>query len=202
MRLRELSALVLLLAAPFGVTAAMAGETAREATAKASTANGPVDLSGAPRDPFASPARARVFLFLRADCPIGNRYAPELQRLAKEFSGQRVEFWLIYPDPAETASAIRDHVSQYHFPGEPLRDPQFQLVKRARATIAPEAAVFDSNGRLMYRGRIDDRWVDVGRARPSAETHDLENAISAVLAGKPVPAAETRAVGCFLSDLQ
>jgi len=199
MRLRVLSGLILSVAAclPNALGGAAPGESANGAVAK-----NPVDLNGRPRDPFSSAARARVFLFLRTDCPVGNRYAPELQRIAKQFSGQGVEFWLVYPDPAETPAAIEDHVSQYHFPGQPLRDPGFQLVKRARATVAPEAAVFDSSGRLRYHGRIDDRWVDLGQAHPSAQTHDLEDAIAAVLAGKPVSRPETRAVGCFLTDLQ
>lgn len=147
-------------------------------------------------------APVRVFLFVRTDCPITNRYAPELQRLAQEFSGRGVIFSLVYPDATETPKAIADHIAQYHFPGEPLRDPDHRLVKRAHVTVAPEAAVFDSSGKLMYHGRIDDRWVDIGKARPAAQTHDLENAIAAVLAGKPVPQSETRAIGCSLADVQ
>jgi hypothetical protein len=161
-----------------------------------------VDLSGKSVDPFTSHARVEVFLFVRTDCPITNRYAPELQRLGREFSERGVRFWLIYPDPAETVSEIENHISQYHFPGEALRDPHHTLVRRARATVAPEAAVFDSAGHLAYHGRIDDRYVDIGKARPAAQVHDLEDAISAVLAGKPVAQSATRAVGCSLADVE
>lgn len=161
-----------------------------------------VALQAAPPDPFATPSRARVLLFVRTDCPITNRYAPELQRIAQEFEGRGVRFYLVYPDATETTSAIREHIAQYHFPGEPVRDPQHTLVRRARASVAPEAAVFDQAGKLMYHGRIDDRYVDIGKARPAAQTHDLENAITAVLAGKPVPQAETHAVGCSLADVE
>ena len=153
-------------------------------------------------DPFATPARVRVLLFVRTDCPITNRYAPELQRVAEEFKGRDVQFWLVYPDATETAAGIRAHIDQYRFPGEPVRDPQHELVRRAHATVAPEAAVFDAAGRLIYHGRIDDRYVDIGKARPAAQTHDLENAITAVLAGKPVAESETRAIGCSLADVE
>lgn len=160
------------------------------------------DLAGKAVDPFTSKAPVQVLLFVRIDCPITNRYAPELQRIAQEFNGHGVRFWLVYPDPAEAAAAISDHIAQYQFPGEPLRDPHHILVKRAHATIAPEAAVFDAAGQLIYHGRIDDRYVDIGRARPAAQRHDLEDAIAAVLAGKPVAQAETRAVGCSLADVE
>jgi hypothetical protein len=153
-------------------------------------------------DPFASPARVRVLLFVRTDCPITDRYAPELRRIADEFSGRPLEFWLVYPDPSETRDAIDEQRSEYKLPGEPLLDPHHELVKRAHASVAPEAAVFDSAGRLRYHGRIDDLWVAPGKARSAAQTHDLEDAISAVLAGKAPRLAETHAVGCSLADVQ
>ncbi len=161
-----------------------------------------VIAAGAPANPFASPAHARVLLFVRTDCPITNRYAPELQRISAEFKDRGVEFWLVYPDASETAQHIDEQMKEYHFPGTPLRDPRHELVKRAHATVAPEAAVFDGSGRLLYHGRIDDRWVDIGKSRPVAQTHDLEDAIAAVLAGKPVAQPETRAVGCSLADIE
>ncbi len=160
------------------------------------------DASGKEVDPFAGAARARVLLFVRSDCPITNRYAPELQRIAAEFKSRDVSFWLVYPDKAETANSIETHVAQYRFPGKPLRDPGRSLIGRARVTVAPEAAVFDSAGKLVYHGRIDDRWVDIGKARATPTTHDLEDAIAAVLAGKPVAHSETRAIGCSLADLE
>jgi len=161
-----------------------------------------IAAAGKQPDPFASSARARVFLFVRTDCPITNRYAPELQRLSKEFAAQKVDFWMVYPDTSQTPAAIQEHMKEYGFPGTPLRDPEHELVKRAHATVAPEAAVFDGAGNLKYHGRIDDRYVEIGTARRTAQTHDLENAISAVLAGKPVAQAETRAVGCALADIE
>src|SRR5271170_2161137 len=58
-----------------------------------------LDMAGKPRDPFAEPVQARVFIFVRTDCPITNRYAPELQRLSHAFAPDAVQFWLVYPDP-------------------------------------------------------------------------------------------------------
>jgi hypothetical protein len=159
-----------------------------------------VDLAGNTRDPFAAPAHARVFLFVRSDCPITNRYAPELSRIVGEFAPQGVEFWLVYPDPDETVAKIQRHLAEYGFQGQVLRDPHHDMVKLAHATVAPEAAVFDADGKLFYHGRIDDLWVDAGRSRPKARTHDLDDAIEDLLAGRPVKEAATRAIGCFLED--
>lgn len=156
----------------------------------------------AAQDPFAKPAPAKVLLFVRTDCPITNRYAPELDRIAQEFAARGVEFWLVYPDPSETDSAIAQHQLEYKLPGTAIRDPKHFLQKRAEATIAPQAAVFDRNGHLAYSGRIDDRYIAFGKSRPTPTTHDLENAIAATLDGKPVKETRTHSVGCYLADVK
>jgi hypothetical protein len=161
-----------------------------------------VDLAGRAVDPLATHSGATVLLFVRTDCPITNRYAPELQRLAQEFKGRSVAFWLVYPDRDEAATHIESHMREYGFPGQALRDPKHVLVHEAHATVAPEAAIFNGAGKLVYHGRIDDRYVEVGKSRPSAQVHDLENAIAATLDGKAVSHSETRAIGCSLADVE
>ena len=162
------------------------------------------DLENQLVDPFQVPstAQAIVVLFVSADCPISNRYAPEVRRLYDKFAPRGVVFWLVYPNPAEPVERIRDHVKAFGYPGGVLRDPRHALVQLANATVTPEAAVFDARRHMLYRGRIDDRYVDFGVDRPAPTKHDLEDALSAVLAGRPVPEPTTRAVGCFLADFR
>jgi hypothetical protein len=160
-------------------------------------------LSGAPVDALQAPAgtKAIVFLFTSTDCPISNRYAPEVRRIADAFAPKGVVFRLVYPNPSEDAKAIREHMAAYAYAGvaEPVRDPTLALVKFTGVTVTPEAAVV-VGGKVVYRGRIDDRYVDLGRERPAATQRDLFDALTAVVAGKAAPHATTQAVGCFISD--
>ena len=133
---------------------------------------------------------------------MSKRYAPELARIGKEFESKGVKFWLIFPDRSETTANVRQTIADYHFPGTPLLDPHHQLVRESHAETAPEAAVFNKAGKLVYHGRIDDLYVDIGKSRQTAQVHDLEDAIDAVLDGKPVRQAETHAVGCSLADVE
>ena len=158
-------------------------------------------LSGERVDPLADAESPSVFLFMRSDCPISNRYAPELRRLHEAFSSRGVRFWLVYVDPQEAAESIRRHAEEYQVPGEILRDPHHHLVRLTGARVTPEAAVFDAGGRLVYRGRIDDRYPDFGKARAKPNRRDLKLALEAVLNGERVAEPETRAVGCFIADL-
>jgi ribosomal protein L35AE/L33A len=160
-------------------------------------------LAGAPVDALEAPAgtKAIVFLFTSTDCPISNRYAPEVRRVAETFAAKGVVVRLVYPNPADEAAAIREHMTAFSYAGATaaLRDPRHALVKYAGVTVTPEAAVY-AGGRIVYRGRIDDRFVDLGVERPSATKRDLADALTAVLAGKPVAAPVTQAVGCFIAD--
>jgi hypothetical protein len=154
-------------------------------------------------DALAAPAgiKAIVFLFTSTDCPISNRYAPEVRRLATTYGPKGVAFRLVYPNPAETAAAIREHMAAFAYAGaaQAFRDPKLDLVKFVGATITPEAAVV-VGGKVVYRGRIDDRYVDLGLERPAATTRDLGEALEAIVTGKKVPHPTTQAVGCYIAD--
>ena len=160
------------------------------------------DLNNHLIDPFdeARAGKAVVFLFVSVDCPISNRYAPETRRLEERFAPEGVAFWLVYPNASDTPAAIRRHMSAYGFPGRALRDLKHDLIKHAGATITPEAVVSDSRRQLAYRGRIDDRFVNLGLERPHATRRDLAEALTAVLAGKSVPQASAPAIGCYIAD--
>jgi len=83
-----------------------------------------------------------------------------------------------------------------------LRDPAHELVRVSGVQITPEVAVFDRKHHLVYDGRIDDWYRDLGRSRVAATTHELEDAIRAAADGTPVARSEVRGVGCYISDLQ
>jgi len=159
------------------------------------------DLDGHAVDPFtAAEAKAIVFVFLSTDCPISNRYAPEIRRVEENVARSGVKFWLVYADADATPEAIRKHISDYRLPQQVLRDPRHALVRLAQARVTPEAAVFVPGAKLVYHGRIDNRYADLGKERPEATQHDLEEVLNAILQGKPVPYSTAKAVGCYISD--
>jgi hypothetical protein len=162
-----------------------------------------VDLDGRAVDPFAGPAQtAFVFVFTRTDCPVSNRYAPELARLHARFAGRGVAFRLVYPGDEPTADAIRRHAREYGYPFASMRDPDLSFAGATGATVMPEAAVFDAGRRLRYLGRIDDRYISAGRARPAPTRRDLEEALDSILAERPVSVDRTQAIGCLIADLR
>jgi hypothetical protein len=164
----------------------------------------PFDLDGQPFDPFAeSDARASAFLFVHSACPVSNRLAPEVRRIQEAFATRRVAFWLVYPDPSDTPDLIRRHVAEYGYGAAGiLRDPEHALVAATGVTRTPEVAVYDARGARVYRGRVNDRFVEFGKTRPAPTRHDLAGALDAALAGHAVDEPETEAIGCYIADLR
>ena len=141
-----------------------------------------------------------VFVFTTTDCPISNRYAPEIKRLSETFAA-KARFVLVYPVPADTDALIREHIKKYGYTNEWRRDPAQKLVRLTGVRVTPEVALVDREQRVLYRGRIDDRYIEFGRDRPQPTVRDLQRSLEAVIAGRPVPVRETQAIGCILSDL-
>ena len=63
------------------------------------------------------------------------------------------------------------------------------------STITPTAVVRDVRGNVRYRGRIDNLYINIGRTRQQVTSHDLTDALDAVLAGTPGPTREHEALG-------
>jgi cytochrome oxidase Cu insertion factor (SCO1/SenC/PrrC family) len=71
-------------------------------------------------------------------------------------------------------------------------DPTSDVARAFGASHTPEVFLFDAAGKLVYHGAIDDNM----REPKSVEHKWLEDAVNAVVAGKDVPVAETKALGC------
>jgi hypothetical protein len=55
---------------------------------------------------------------------------------------------------------------------------------------------------MVYRGRIDDRFVAFGKTRAAPTTHDLDQILEEIIRGKSISNKTTTAIGCFISDLR
>lgn len=160
---------------------------------------GLIDLQGRTHVPFREPsAKLYAYIFVRTDCPVANSTAPEIIRLHEEFGPRGVAFQLVYPDSDDSRSAIEKHVREFGYRCPVLRDPQHRFAKASRVRVTPEAAVYRPDGTLLYHGRIDNRYVELGKARGRATRRDLAQALTDALAGKAVTPAGGQAVGCFI----
>jgi hypothetical protein len=164
-------------------------------------------IDGRPLNPFAPAGQASLLFFVATDCPIANSYAPEIQRICQEYGRRGVECSLMYedvdtgPTAATLDALVRKHLVEYRYTKIPAVVDRARTVStRVKASVTPQAVLIDRAGEIRYRGRIDNFYAALGKPRQQVTEHDLRNALDAVLSGRPVPKAETTAVGCYIVD--
>jgi thiol-disulfide isomerase/thioredoxin len=145
--------------------------------------------------------KATVFIFVAIDCPNSNTYAPVLARMYREYSQRGIAFYNVYSDPSENADAVRKHDADYLVPFPALLDMHQTLARQTGARSTPEAVILGPDGQELYRGRVDDRFVDFGKTRFHPTQDDLGDALDAILQGKPAPHPVTKVLGCAIPGL-
>jgi mono/diheme cytochrome c family protein/thiol-disulfide isomerase/thioredoxin len=141
--------------------------------------------------------KASAVIFVSTQCPISNKYMPELNRLAKEHANDGIRIYAVISDPTTSRAAAMQYAKEYQIGFPVLFDASGELAQRLAPTMTPEALVLDRAGEVRYRGRIDDLWIDLRKQKSTATTHDLADALTAVAAGKAPATAKTPTIGCY-----
>jgi hypothetical protein len=141
-------------------------------------------------------AKAAAFIFLGVECPISNSYAPEINRIISDYSAKGVNFYVVYPEAGLTPDQIKQHATAYGYRCPALMDGDHRLTNLFHITVTSQCVVLGPNAKVLYNGRIDDRYLDFGKKRFAPTTHELRDALDAVLGDRPVPTPMTKAVGC------
>ena len=144
-------------------------------------------------------SRAVVVFFTTTDCPLGNNYIPEMNRIQKAYADRNGSFYAVQTDTSISDVEVRRHAKDFGFAFPVLFDPQQTLVRMAGATVTPEVAVLSATGEVLYLGRIDNRIEDFDKRRTVTTEFDLKDALDAILAGKAVARPRTTAVGCGIN---
>jgi hypothetical protein len=137
-----------------------------------------------------------LLFFVSTDCPISNRYVPEIKRICGEYEARGVRCFAVYLE--SDVALVKQHQQDFGQASIPaILDADRSLVRATGATTTPEAVLYSSAG-WLYRGRIDDLYIDVGRSRRTPTRHDVRLALDAALGGRSVSPVETEPVGCLI----
>ena len=88
---------------------------------------------------------------------------------------------------------MEEHAKAHGFPFRVYKDPTGAAADLFGAQVTPETLRDRQRRRVRYHGYVDD---SLNAAR--VHNQGLRSALDAVLAGKPVPTAETKAFGCTI----
>ena len=159
-------------------------------------------------------AKLLVIAFISNHCPDSQAAEERLKKLVTDFSKRGVSLVAINPNSPDGLRADELGYSKYNDSYEEmilhakeqafnfpyLNDGDTQLTAKAYGCLAtPHIFIFDTDRKLQYKGELDDsRFADPATVKRSA----ARDAIEALLAGKPVPLAETRPHGCSTKWLE
>lgn len=143
---------------------------------------------------------ASALVFYSSECPISNAISPTLNRLAGEFPAGKVRFVGVCVDPDLSDADVAAHAKDFGLKFPVIRDRNGALAAKLGAKVTPEAFVVDDTGKVRYHGRIDDQFAARRKANANPVTHELRDALAAVLDGREVATPYVEAVGCPIPE--
>ncbi len=142
--------------------------------------------------------KGAVVMFICNHCPYVIHVKDEMVNVAKEYQAKGIGFVAIssndvenYPDDSPEKMKIFASENDFTFPY--LYDESQAIAKAYDAACTPDFYLFDSNAKLVYRGRLDE-------SRPKNDLPitgaDLRGALDALLANEAITEKQYPSMGC------
>jgi len=142
--------------------------------------------------------KALAIVFSCNHCPYVQAYEARMVQLQRDYLPKGASLVAInsnddegYPEDSFENMITRSKEKGFNFPY--LRDETQEVARKYGAICTPHIFLYNQQRVLSYKGRIDDN-----RNPTDVKSHDLRNAIDAVLSGKTPAVPETRPFGCSI----
>ena len=142
-------------------------------------------------------AKFLVVVFSCNHCPFVLGSDNRLKALYKAYKPRGVAWVAINSNetthhPEDSFDHMKARAKEDRLPWPYLRDESQDVARAYGALRTPHFYVFDADRRLRYTGRMDDQPMDASKAT----THELADALDALLAGRTPPVPLTNPIGC------
>jgi peroxiredoxin len=143
-------------------------------------------------------ASATVIVFTCNHCPYALAWHERINDAARDYARRGVRFLQINSNDAEryprdSYEAMQARLAGEDWPMPYLHDSSQEVARAFGAKTTPDVFVFDSDGRLRYRGAPDSDYED-----PGQRAGWVRAALDAILSGELPATAETEPVGCSI----
>lgn len=144
-------------------------------------------------------AKALVVVFTCNHCPYAIAAEDRLIDIQNRYMARGVQIVAINPNnaarhPEDSYENMKRRHKDKGFPFPYLYDETQEVARAYEATCTPDLFVFNSERLLKYNGRIDDNWKHPERAT----SHDLVNALEAILDGSEIDFEAVPSMGCSI----
>ncbi len=140
-----------------------------------------------------------VIIFMCNHCPYVIAVIERLVKLQGKYKSKNIKFLGINPNdpvsyPGDSFENMKIFYNEKKMNFPYLVDDTQVIARKYDAVCTPDIFVFNKDKKLAYRGRLDDNWKD----ESSVTSHDLEEAISAILENKEVTTDQIPSMGCSI----
>lgn len=140
-----------------------------------------------------------VYIFIAEKCPISIYMTSDLKRITETFNSH-ADFILVFPAYNSTQKSAVKFKESYNLDScKIVLDKDHRLTKTLKATITPEVVITNYINQIVYRGRINDSYLEPGKRRHYYTGNDLFDALGLLIENKPVPQPWKPAVGCLIT---
>jgi peroxiredoxin len=160
------------------------------------------DLNGKPHHLYEFAGKKAVaVIFIATRCPYCNAFNHVMANLAHEYESRGVAVIGINANRTEPVAEVRDHAQAHGLDFLILKDEGNQIADRLGASVTPEVFLMDSDWILRYHGALGNSHQPSNNPDKTTDA-EVRPALDAVLAGKPVATAETKAFGCTIKRVK
>ena len=142
--------------------------------------------------------KGMLVMFICRHCPFVKHVQDELAKIGRDYAGRGVGMVAIssndvasHPEDSPTKLAYQAQELQFNFPY--LFDESQEVARAYDAQCTPDFFLYDGQGRLVYRGQLDD-------SRPGSDIPvtgtDLRAALDALIAGREISQEQRASLGC------
>lgn len=160
--------------------------------------------SGIQPDTMSSPkpntTKYTVYFFLGEDCKICQYYTPVMNELSTNFASDSISFVGMFPTRYSTKKGIADFRDKYDVNFPLKREYYGTKTRKFGVKITPEVVIYDNiYEEVLYKGRIDNSYVTVGRRRQVVTESELKWALNNILEGDEIKVKESKTIGCYIT---
>lgn len=152
--------------------------------------------------------KVTVVNFYSIQCPVQAQWDNRLAAIQKDFEEKGVVFLHVNSNVTEIGAEppkvegdakpyeeVRQHLAEKKLPFRVLVDHGNKVADLFAATSTPHVYVFANDGRLVYKGLVDDDQRD---AKKDTRTNYLRDVLGKLTQGDKVEPSATQEVGCAI----
>ena len=148
---------------------------------------------------FSQEKKINVYAFVAEECPISIFMASSLKSVADMYAG-KVNFYLVFPFSTSTHKSATAFKTKNQLTRFILKvDKDQRITKKLSATVTPEVVITGTDETILYQGRINDAYLQLGKRKHIYTSNDLAAALENITNGREMPKPWKRAVGCYIT---